>query len=89
MKITTEMPDDLYRRVKARAAREGRTVREVTEELYRSWLKEPASGVEPDKGRRGLERWLTEARALVERAGATGPTATELLEEGRRRLDDR
>lgn len=45
MKATIELPDALYREVKAKSAREGRTVREVTEELYRSWLaRDPSPG---------------------------------------------
>jgi hypothetical protein len=40
MKATIDIPDELYRRVKARTALEGRTVREVTTELYRRWLEE-------------------------------------------------
>lgn len=47
MKVTIEISDDLYRRVKAKSALEGRPVREVTEELFRGYLDEsaePASG---------------------------------------------
>lgn len=40
MKATIEVPDDLYRRVKAKTALQGRAVREVTVELYRRWLEE-------------------------------------------------
>lgn len=38
MKATIEIPDDLYRQVKAKSALEGRAVREVTEELYRRYV---------------------------------------------------
>ena len=38
MKTTMNLPDDLYRRVKAKSALEGKAVREVTIELYRAWL---------------------------------------------------
>lgn len=38
MKATIDIPDVLYRRVKARAALDGRAVREVTIELYERWL---------------------------------------------------
>lgn len=49
MKATIEIPDELYRRVKAKSALEGRTVREVTTELYRTWVDEPepAAGDRP------------------------------------------
>lgn len=38
MKATIDLPDDLYRRVKARSAEEGRRIREVAAELFRRWL---------------------------------------------------
>lgn len=43
MKATIELPDELYRRVKAKTALEGRAVREVTIELYQRWLEEDAT----------------------------------------------
>ncbi len=41
MKATVEIPDELYRQVKAKSALEGRAVREVTEELYRGYVSGP------------------------------------------------
>lgn len=38
MKATIDVPDDLYRRVKARSALEGRSIREVALDLFRDWL---------------------------------------------------
>ena len=38
MKATFEIPDDLYRQVKARSAMEGRPLRSVAEELFQNWL---------------------------------------------------
>ena len=38
MKATIDLPDDLYRRVKARSAEEGRRIREVAAELFLRWL---------------------------------------------------
>jgi hypothetical protein len=38
MKATFQLPDDLYRQVKARSALEGRTVRDVVISLFRQWL---------------------------------------------------
>ena len=43
MKATIDIPDDLYRRVKARTAQEGRRIREVTVGLYLQWLDESAT----------------------------------------------
>jgi len=45
MKATIEIPDDLYRKVKAKSALEGRPVRDVTVQLFRQWLDE--AGAEP------------------------------------------
>jgi hypothetical protein len=38
MKATLDIPDDLYRRVKARSALEGRPLRSVAVELFQTWL---------------------------------------------------
>ena len=40
MKATFEIPDELYREVKAETAREGRTVREVAITLFQQWLRQ-------------------------------------------------
>ena len=48
MKATIEFPDDLYRKVKAKSALEGRSVRAVALDLFRAWLREtPKSLKEP------------------------------------------
>lgn len=41
MKATLDLPDDLYRRVKARSAMEGRPVRTVAIQLFQNWLDAP------------------------------------------------
>lgn len=41
LKATLEIPDDLYRQVKARSAMEGRPVRSVAVELLQNWLEAP------------------------------------------------
>ena len=46
MKATIDIPDDLYRRVKARTAGEGRRIREVAAELFRQWLDEGSTSGE-------------------------------------------
>jgi hypothetical protein len=38
MKATFDLPDDLYRRVKAMSALEGRPVRDIAIELFGDWL---------------------------------------------------
>ena len=87
MKATIDIPDDLYRQVKAKSALEGRSIRAVTAELYQRWLEEdtPASGQAP-------AQWLEEWVRLADEASKTappGPTAREILEQDRDRLDRR
>jgi hypothetical protein len=85
MKATIDIPDDLYRRVKAKTALKGRAVRDVTIELYRKWVEEsddlPVGTVEERKS------WVDELRNLQIPPGTPGPTAREILEEGRNRLE--
>ena len=40
MKATFQIPDALYRELKAETAREGLTMREVTISLFEQWLKQ-------------------------------------------------
>lgn len=40
MKATIEVPNELYRRVNAKSALEGRTVRDVTIELYQRYVEQ-------------------------------------------------
>jgi hypothetical protein len=86
VKATIDIPSELYRQVKARSALEGRTVREVTTELYRSWLATSPSASVPPSAEQWLESWLTLADTLVDAQGS-GATARALLNEGRDRLD--
>ena len=39
MKATIQIPDEMYREVKAKSALEGRSVRSITVMLYTSWLR--------------------------------------------------
>jgi hypothetical protein len=48
MKATLDIPDDLYRRVKARSAMEGRPLRSVAVQLFQTWLDgPPVPGIPP------------------------------------------
>ena len=105
MKATIDVPDELYRKVEAKSALEGRTVGAVTVELFEQWLGEnslstgrsveqhPEDGnltVEPAQhsAQQRLAAWLkmgTEASANA----PPGPTATEILEADRNRLERR
>lgn len=40
MKATFQIPDELYREVKAETARDGRTVRDVAISLFEQWLRQ-------------------------------------------------
>jgi len=86
MKATIDVPDDLYRRVKAKSALEGRAVREVTIELYRRWLgQEGGAERSPSEW---LENWVRLGDELL-RDVPDAPTAREILEEDRNRLEPR
>ena len=43
MKATFDIPDDIYRSVKARSALEGRSLRAVAVELFQNWLASSSS----------------------------------------------
>ncbi len=86
MKATIDVPDDLYRRVKAKSALEGRPVREVTIELYRRWLREERG---PERSpREWLEDWSQLGDELLRDAPAA-PPAGEILDEDRNRPEPR
>jgi hypothetical protein len=50
MKATIDIPDDLYRTVKARSAIEGRSLKSVVVQLFESWVRSetPPSPAPPD-----------------------------------------
>lgn len=73
MKATIEIPDELYRLVKAKSALEGRAVREVTVELYQRYIgQEGPSTAETGKGTAGP---LLEGQETPSWFGALGRTA--------------
>jgi hypothetical protein len=81
MKATFDIPDALYRRVKARSAMAGRTVRDVTIELYEDWL---AAGALEDGG--APER-PTASAAWIERWKALQAQITPIPSEDRTALE--
>lgn len=88
MKATIDVPDELYRRVKARSALLGKAVREVTIELYERWLageSETAPARDPE---RWLRDWLHDADEAL-RSAPPGVTARVELRKDRERLDRR
>ncbi len=88
MKATIEVPDELYRRVKVKSALQGRAIREVTVELYRRWLAEEQSADPALTPEQWLTDWLLLADQVMQ-GTLTGPTARELLEADRNRLERR
>jgi hypothetical protein len=84
MKATIDVPDDLYRRVKAKTALEGRAVREVTIELFRNWVQEPA--VLAGDRMEQTKSWVDQLLEHAVPADLPGSTAREILEQDRSRL---
>ena len=66
MKATLDIPDELYRRVKARSAMEGRPVRAVAVDLFQKWLEEkPAPAAKPTELDVEKMPWLAITRKYV------------------------
>ncbi len=87
MKATIDIPDALYRRVKARAALDGRAVRDVTIELYTNWVGEElpqlATAGDSDSGAEWLARWQELGDELLSRAVDTRPASEIIISERR------
>ncbi len=88
MKTTIDLPDDLYRQVKAKCALQGKKIRELTVELYRQWLVEDATGDDAASPERWLEDWVRMGEAVTSKA-PSGPSATEILAADRAHLEGR
>ena len=70
MKATIEIPDELYRRVKAKSAIEGQPVRQVVMHLFQEWLREgdELSAEDPAGMRRDpAPAWFGAARKYAQR----------------------
>ena len=103
MKATIDIPDGLYRRVKAKSALQGRPVRAVAIELFHRWLEEDAPVARRDirptednsdeavqARRRATKAWLDKWLQMGEEAfrdAPPGPTAREILDADRSRLE--
>jgi len=86
MKTTIDIPDELYRRVKAKTALKGRAVRDVTIELFRNWVDAPEEPLHAAPSAENPD-WVD---ALLKHAiprDTPGPTAREILERDRNRLE--
>ncbi len=90
MKATIEIPDALYRQVKARSALRGRSVRDVTIGLYRRWLAEtpaPDRASDGDTPTDAVGAWLAGWEGLgeaVSTAALDARTTREILLTDRR-----
>lgn len=85
MKATIDIPDQLYRRVKAQAALDGRAVREVTIELYETWLDGEAAARRPDAA--PMDEWLARWAALgeeIRRASVDPRPVSDIITAARR-----
>lgn len=87
MRATIDVPDDLYRRVKAKSALQGRTVRDVTEGLYRTWLADDETAPSPESSAAWMSEWIRMGRdALADRP--EGSTTSEQINQARGRMDE-
>ena len=69
MKATIDIPDDLYRRVKAKSAMEGLAVREVAVSLFSTWIGEAPPVAPHDQATAGgttTPAWFGSARHYAE-----------------------
>lgn len=70
MKATFDIPDNLYRSVKARSALEGRPLRSIAIELFQNWLQAPptpqqAENNEPTSEELAKYPWLAISKKYV------------------------
>ncbi|MBI3987731.1 MAG: hypothetical protein HY343_12465 [Lentisphaerae bacterium] len=74
MKTTIDIPEDIYRKVKAKSALEGRPVRDVTITLFRAWIeqsKAPLAGLgekPPVAGAPSTPTWFASLRKYAHNA---------------------
>ncbi len=91
MKATIDIPDHLYRQVKAKSALEGRAIREVAKELFQDYVEGRAPGPQSisaapeaaSKPAGGLPAWFGIARQyLAVDAGHEWSEIEERIERG-------
>jgi hypothetical protein len=88
MKTTLNIPDELYREVKAKSALEGRAVRDVTVELYSTWVGRKGGSASRPTSEQWLEEWV-QMGGSASKNRLPNRTATQVLSEDRGRLDRR
>ncbi len=70
MKATIDIPDELYRQVKAKSALRGQAVREVAVHLFQGWIlqaDDPASDKASAPDAQQVPVWFGGARKYVQR----------------------
>ncbi|MEW6037041.1 MAG: hypothetical protein AB1648_02140 [Pseudomonadota bacterium] len=92
MKTTIEIPDDLFRAVKARAALQDVRVKDLIAQLLKSWLAEGGPREPDQEGAerrvRETEAWLKELQAIgrkIHEDAADSRSLVEILHEDRNR----
>jgi len=91
MKVTIQVPEELYRKVKAKTAAQGRRVREVSIELFENWVNEDGAGPREESAEQWLTAWFAKVDAGPGKDStdkySTEMTAREDLGQDRSRLD--
>ncbi len=85
MKATFNLPDKLYREVKARSALEGRPVREVVIALFQQWLGQQAA--RPEKKVTDWQNFNPPLRDLVSK-DVTDHSMESIRESITQKFDD-
>ena len=83
MRASLDIPDEIYRRIEAKSAQEGRALQDVTIELYERWI----GASSPSVDRPEATAWIDEFLSHTIPADLPGPTAREILDEERNRFD--
>jgi len=86
MKATIDIPDDLYRKLSARSEEQGRPVDAVAVELLQRGLDQGMEETDTSPRVGAIEHMLRLAHEFAQHA-PPGPTATEILEADRNRLE--
>jgi hypothetical protein len=91
MKATIDIPDDLYRRVKAKSALRGQAVREVVVGLFQGWITEGTELAQTPLQAAGgpLPGWFGAARKYAQRVARHDMVAVRRsIAQGRAHVGD-
>jgi plasmid stability protein len=86
MKTTLDLPDDLMREVKVRAAREDRKLKDLIPDLLKKGLEQNTKQIIGEKmtPKEWMDRWFDLGRR-IEEASPDGPSVVEYIWESRER----